>query len=101
MDTAAATTMMKILESLPDQLQEDVVEHMRDYVEDIRDETKWKELFSRTKDRLIAADPSRRPFPWPAVASPVSQALAQSHEAVRDHPDLVVRSYVNPVGDSA
>jgi DNA phosphorothioation-dependent restriction protein DptG len=55
MDTAAAATMMKMLESIPDSLQEDVVEHMRDYIEDIRDEAKWKESFSRTQDKLIAA----------------------------------------------
>lgn len=55
MDTLAATTMIKMLESVPDQLQEDVVEHMRDYIEDIRDEAKWKDSFARTKDKLIAA----------------------------------------------
>lgn len=55
MDTAVAKTMMKMLESLPDSLQEEVVEHMRDYIEDIRDENKWKESFSRTKDKLVAA----------------------------------------------
>ena len=55
MDTAAATTMMKMLESVPESLQEEVVEHMRDYIEDIRDEAKWKESFSRTKDKLVAA----------------------------------------------
>jgi hypothetical protein len=55
MDRAAATTMMKMLESVPESLQEEVVEHMRDYIEDIRDEAKWKEAFSRTQDKLIAA----------------------------------------------
>ncbi|MEK6791644.1 MAG: hypothetical protein AABY45_08095 [Deltaproteobacteria bacterium] len=55
MDTSAATTMIKMLESVPDQLQEDVVEHMRDYIEDIRDEAKWKDSFSRTKDKIITA----------------------------------------------
>ncbi len=55
MDTAAATTMMKMLESVPEPLQEEVVEHMRDYIENIRDEAKWKESFSRTEDKLIAA----------------------------------------------
>lgn len=55
MDTSAATTMIKMLETVPDQLQEIVVEHMRDYIEDIRDEAKWKDSFSRTPDKLIAA----------------------------------------------
>ncbi len=55
MDTTAAATMMKMLESVPDSLQENVVEHMRDYVEDIRDDAKWKESFCRTQDKLVAA----------------------------------------------
>jgi C4-dicarboxylate-specific signal transduction histidine kinase len=55
MDKAAATTMIKMLETVPDQLQETVVEHMRDYIEDIRDDAKWKESFSKTQDKLIAA----------------------------------------------
>lgn len=55
MDTSAATTMIKMLESVPDQLQEVVVEHMRDYIEDLRDEAKWKNSFSKTQDKLIAA----------------------------------------------
>ena len=55
MDTSAATTMIKMLESVPDSLQEGVVEHMRDYIEDVRDEAKWKELFGRTENKLVAA----------------------------------------------
>jgi hypothetical protein len=53
MDTAATTTMLKMLETVPDSLQEEVVEHMRDYIEDIRDEARWKESFAGTQDKLI------------------------------------------------
>jgi hypothetical protein len=55
MNTAATTTMMKMLESVPDSLQEEIVEHMRDYIEDIRDEARWKETISKTQDKLAAA----------------------------------------------
>lgn len=55
MDTSAATTMIKMLESVPDSLQEGVVEHMREYIEDVRDEAKWKEMFDRTQDKLVTA----------------------------------------------
>ncbi|TAN43449.1 MAG: hypothetical protein EPN22_09965 [Nitrospirae bacterium] len=55
MDTSAASTMIKMLESVPDPLQESVVEHMRDYIEDVRDEARWKELFCRTENKLLAA----------------------------------------------
>ena len=55
MDTSAATTMIKMLETVPDKLQETVVEHMRDYIEDIRDEARWKDSFSLAQGKLIAA----------------------------------------------
>ena len=55
MDTIAAVTMLRMFESLPEQLQENVVEHMREYIEDIREEKKWKESFVKTEDKLIVA----------------------------------------------
>jgi alpha/beta superfamily hydrolase len=53
--TATLTTMIKMFESLPEPVQERVVEHMREYIEDIRDEVKWSESFSRTQSKLVAA----------------------------------------------
>ncbi len=53
--TATMATMMKMLESLPEQIQERVLDHMREYIEDIRDEAKWSESFSRTQNKLVAA----------------------------------------------
>jgi hypothetical protein len=53
--TATMTTMIKMLESLPEPLQDRVLEHMRDYIEDLRDEATWSESFSRTQDKLVAA----------------------------------------------
>ncbi len=53
--TATMATMMKMLESLPEKIQERVLDHMREYIEDIRDEAKWSESFSRTQNKLVAA----------------------------------------------
>ena len=47
--------MMKMLESLPEPLQDRVLEHMRDYMEELRDEARWNESFSRTREKLAAA----------------------------------------------
>jgi hypothetical protein len=41
MKSATTMTMIKILETIPKELQEQVVEHMRYYIEDILEETKW------------------------------------------------------------
>ncbi|MBI5604932.1 MAG: hypothetical protein HY879_16455 [Deltaproteobacteria bacterium] len=54
MESAASVTMTKMLETLPESLQDRVLEHMRDYIEDIRDEAKWNESFSKTQNKLVA-----------------------------------------------
>ncbi|HAM52433.1 MAG TPA: hypothetical protein DCP92_17685 [Nitrospiraceae bacterium] len=71
MDTSAAITMIKMLESVPESLQESVVEHMRDYIEDVRDEAKWKELFAKTESKLVAAARQARREVSEGKASPM------------------------------
>jgi len=44
-----------MVESLPDELQERVVEHIRDYIADLEDEKLWDTSFQRTQDNLVAA----------------------------------------------
>jgi hypothetical protein len=55
MSSAAIFTVIKMLESLPDTAQQQVVEHLREYVEDLRDELAWDSVFARTQPQLIAA----------------------------------------------
>lgn len=55
MSSAAITTIVKMVESLPDELQEKVVEHIRDYIADLEDEKRWDTSFQRTQGNLIAA----------------------------------------------
>jgi len=55
MPTSAGITMMKMIESLPEPLQERALEHMQQYIEDIRDELKWNESFRNSESKLIAA----------------------------------------------
>ncbi len=52
-DTLATVT--KMLEMLPDPMQERVVEHLREYIEDIRDEIEWDEQFKKTQEGLTRA----------------------------------------------
>jgi len=53
--SAAITTIVKMVESLPDDLQEKVIEHLRDYIADLEDEKRWDASFQRTQNQLIAA----------------------------------------------
>ena len=55
MTSKATTTIIKMLETLPEQAQDRVVEHLREYIEDLRDEALWDESFSRTQANLVSA----------------------------------------------
>jgi hypothetical protein len=55
MSSPAITTIVKMVESLPDDLQEKVAEHIRDYIAELEDEKRWDESFKRSHDSLVAA----------------------------------------------
>ena len=55
MPTSAGITMMKMIESLPEPVQERALEHMQQYIGDIRDELKWSDSFGHSQSKLIAA----------------------------------------------
>jgi hypothetical protein len=55
MSTTAISTVVKMMTSLPEPAQEQVVEHLREYMEDLQDELRWDNLFERTQSQLIAA----------------------------------------------
>ena len=55
MSAAAITTIVKMVESLPDDLQERVSEHIREYIADLEDEAKWESSFPRSHPNLVAA----------------------------------------------
>lgn len=55
MPTSASTTMMKMIESLPEPVQDRALEHMQEYIGDIRDELKWSDAFGNSQSKLIAA----------------------------------------------
>ncbi|WP_442922300.1 hypothetical protein [Microcoleus sp. S36b_A2] len=47
--------MVEMMESLPETLQDRVVEHLREYLEDLRDEEQWNVSFQNTEQSLIVA----------------------------------------------
>ncbi|OUC15401.1 MAG: hypothetical protein B0A82_07330 [Alkalinema sp. CACIAM 70d] len=55
MSSPAITTIVKMVESLPDEIQEQVVEHVRAYLAEIEEEKRWDASFKRTKQNLVAA----------------------------------------------
>ena len=55
MASNAVTTVTQMMESLPEAMQNRVVEHLREYVAELQDELRWDISFSNTQDQLIAA----------------------------------------------
>lgn len=55
MMSKATETALKMMESLPEEAQERVVEALRVIVEELRDEANWNHLFERRKAGLTAA----------------------------------------------
>jgi hypothetical protein len=55
MSSPAITTIIKMVESLPDELQEQVVEHVRAYLAELEEEKLWATSFKRTENNLVAA----------------------------------------------
>ena len=55
MKSNAIATVVKMIETLPEETQDQVVEHLRDYLEDMRDNAKWDRAFRKTQPQLAAA----------------------------------------------
>lgn len=55
MSSVAITIVMKMMESLPLNVQEQVAEHLREYIDDLQDEMCWNESFQATQQNLVAA----------------------------------------------
>jgi hypothetical protein len=51
----AIATIIKMIESLPESAQVRVVERLRNYIEELRDEAEWDRLVYHTQPNLIEA----------------------------------------------
>ena len=54
MSSEAIATVVKMMESLPESAQQQVAEHLRDYLMEMQDEFRWDELFNKTQCKLVA-----------------------------------------------
>ncbi|HEY9705404.1 MAG TPA: hypothetical protein V6C58_23400 [Allocoleopsis sp.] len=54
MSTAIAT-VIKMMESLPENVQSQVVGHLREHIQDIQDDLAWDNLFQNTQIQLVLA----------------------------------------------
>jgi len=54
MSTAAIETVTRMLEGLPQSIQDRAIEHMREYLDEITDDIRWEESFARSSAKLAA-----------------------------------------------
>jgi len=55
MVTPTMNTIMKMLESLPEPLQKQAAERLREYIAEMQDEQKWDNSFTKTQAKLTEA----------------------------------------------
>ncbi len=55
MSSTVMATVAEMLASLPEPLQEEVAQHLREYMADLQDEAEWQAQFDRTQPQLVAA----------------------------------------------
>ena len=55
MASNAIATIARMMETLPETLQNQIVEHLREYIAELEDELRWEVSFNKTQEQLVAA----------------------------------------------
>ena len=55
MPSAPIATVVKMMESVPESIQNRIVEHLRNYFDELQEEMEWDSLVSQTQHQLIKA----------------------------------------------
>ena len=55
MSSPTVATIVKMIETLPQAAQERVAEHLREYIADLDDESRWDAAFATTQSKLVDA----------------------------------------------
>lgn len=76
MSSTAITTVIKMMESLPVEIQDRVAENVREYISNWKDELQWEESFQKTQSNLVAA------------AQRAKQEIAQGQSSPMDYKQL-------------
>ena len=74
MTSTAIATVIKMIESLPEDAQDQVVEHLRGYLENLKDEQRWDKAFKKTQTRLVAAAREARKEIAEGLAKPLNHS---------------------------
>ena len=75
MPTTAAVTIAYMIEPLPPHSQEQIVDHLRSYIEEIREDLQWNESFAKSQDSLAAMAKQVKLDVKHGIASPMEISL--------------------------
>ena len=53
MSSEAIATVVKMMGTLPDTTQNQVVEYLQTYISDLQDEQRWDEVYAKTQTNLV------------------------------------------------
>ena len=53
MSSTTITTIIKMIELLPENQQENIAAHLREYIADLEDEIRWDNKFRNTQSELL------------------------------------------------
>ena len=84
MSTATIETVKKMLEGLPRSVQERAVEHLREYLEEVTDEMRWDESFTKSSESLSE------------IAEVVQKDIADGKTKPMDFDGTNTRNLMNP-----
>lgn len=70
--TPAISTITRMLEELPEETQDRVVDRLREYIEELQDEILWDKQFASTQPALIAAAQQARKERNAGLAKPLN-----------------------------
>jgi hypothetical protein len=75
MSSATIATLVKMMESLPETTQDEVVRHLRDYLDDIQEEKSWDEKFERSQVQLASRARRAKQEISSGIADPLNHDL--------------------------
>ncbi len=55
MSSPTITTIVKMIETLPEAAQSKVAEYLQEFISEIQSEARWESLFKKTENQLVAA----------------------------------------------
>ena len=72
MSSENIATVIKMMESLPETAQEQLIDHLREYIENLRNELEWDALVQKRQSQLINAAKQARKEIAAGTAKPMN-----------------------------